>query len=346
MKTVTTLVLYLVASTLSHQAIAQDLLVERRVNLRRDPSTDQPPIRLLEPGARLELLEPSPQLGFYRVRTEDDEEGFVWMRNVTREDVTSALEAKSTLDASSPLSFDIRLERARTRSSGPCAASLDRCPEAGCSAAGSSHGIANQFKKTIPDTSSDPTHLTFDDVFQLQDHVDNVLEFEQGADLTRTRRMKLRNIDLASVTVGEGSYVQIIGFIAPDRELRPAGPESVNCRLTGASNNDVHIPIVKESDHGEFDSVVVEPIPQARQSTWTLTNFRRLQRNGTLLLVRGQLFYDNIHKVNDDPDHVLSGEPKRFSVWEVHPVTEFLVCKVPDNECDANRPEDWGPIEN
>ena len=69
-------------------------------------------------------------------------------------------------------------------------------------------------------------------------------------------------------------------------------------------------------------------------------------RRGFPVLVRGQLFYDNKHLVNSDPDDVKPRQPKRFSLWEIHPVTEFHVCVTVDNDCDPKDLAQWEPLEN
>src|SRR5437016_5740927 len=54
------------------------------VNLRSDPSTDHPPIRLLHPSEPpLTLLEPATTSGYYHVRTSIGETGWVWGTNVS-----------------------------------------------------------------------------------------------------------------------------------------------------------------------------------------------------------------------------------------------------------------------
>lgn len=78
-------------------------------------------------------------------------------------------------------------------------------------------------------------------------------------------------------------------------------------------------------------------IPQERPDGWTAQKLRRIARERWPVVVRGQLLYDNKHEVNDDPDDVKSGEPKRFSLWEVHPVTEFYVCMTANKRWDAAR---------
>ena len=57
----------------------------------------------------------------------------------------------------------------------------------------------------------------------------------------------------------------------------------------------------------------------------------------------GQLLYDNMHRVNDDPENDQSGQPKRFSLWEIHRITAVGVCKRDD--CDAKVDDDWTPLE-
>jgi len=62
-------------------ASAQAVKVTHNVNLRPDPTSEYPPIRLLttaEPP--MSLLEPAPEYGYYHVKTTNGEEGYVWSR--------------------------------------------------------------------------------------------------------------------------------------------------------------------------------------------------------------------------------------------------------------------------
>ena len=64
-------------------ASGQAVTVVHNVNLRPDPSTEYPPIRLLTPSEPpLTLLEAIPQSGYYHVRTSAGEDGYVWGREV------------------------------------------------------------------------------------------------------------------------------------------------------------------------------------------------------------------------------------------------------------------------
>jgi uncharacterized protein YraI len=62
---------------------AQAATVSRDVNLRSAPSTANPPIELLHPGATLTLLTAAAQSGYYHVKViADGNDGWVWSRNV------------------------------------------------------------------------------------------------------------------------------------------------------------------------------------------------------------------------------------------------------------------------
>jgi hypothetical protein len=59
-------------------AVAQEAATVRGANLRRDPSTASPVIGVLHQGARLTLVDATEDGGYYHVRTEDDQVGWVY----------------------------------------------------------------------------------------------------------------------------------------------------------------------------------------------------------------------------------------------------------------------------
>src|SRR5260370_30323604 len=67
----------------SSSASAQQTTANRNVNLRRDPSTASPILAHLAKGSRLTLVDATTDSGFYHVRTEDDQVGWIWSRFVT-----------------------------------------------------------------------------------------------------------------------------------------------------------------------------------------------------------------------------------------------------------------------
>src|SRR5437763_5144392 len=79
-----TLLFLLVFST---SVLAQQASVRRNVILRRDPSTSSPVLEHLAKGGRGTLVYAGPDSGFYHVRTEDDQIGWVLSKYVTVESV-------------------------------------------------------------------------------------------------------------------------------------------------------------------------------------------------------------------------------------------------------------------
>src|SRR5205807_7192156 len=67
----------------STSVLPQQASVRRNVILRRDPSTSSPILQHLAKGARITLVDASPDSGFYHVRTEDDQIGWVFKKYVT-----------------------------------------------------------------------------------------------------------------------------------------------------------------------------------------------------------------------------------------------------------------------
>jgi len=77
-------VLFLAFASVPGIVLAQTAKVTHNVNLRPDPSSEYPPIRLLttsEPP--LTLLDPAPESGYYHAKTSVGEEGYVWGPNVS-----------------------------------------------------------------------------------------------------------------------------------------------------------------------------------------------------------------------------------------------------------------------
>lgn len=214
-----------------------------------------------------------------------------------------------------------------------CAKNLASCPIFGCEEEGSPHALGNTVKRTKPPAGM-PIKLNFDHFAELQDLANHLVG--QDEDLTPEQRAKLRGLKLTSpnVTVSEGDLVELTGFLIglPDRP-GASGAESVNCRLSGAKNSDFHIPVGREASDSEFEGIVVEMIPQGRNPKWTTKKLKKIAKDERPVIIRGQLFYDNKHLVNDDPDEPKHGQPKRHSLWEIHPVAALLVCMTANKKC-------------
>jgi|HubBroStandDraft_1064217.scaffolds.fasta_scaffold02679_11 hypothetical protein len=228
---------------------------------------------------------------------------------------------------------------ARSGGSRACVASLTQCPVTGCANANDpDEQLLNRTKEHTP-TAATPKLLVLTDFTTLQNQADSTVG--QGQPLDASSRAELQNLQVSSgQTVSEGDLVQVDGFLVG--KPHPNTGESVNCNLTGSANNDFHIPFADDPDKSPFEGIVVEMIPQSRPATWSVKNLTKAETARRMVRVTGQLFYDNAHKVNPDQDEPLGGQPPRFSLWEVHPIVTFSVCKTSDAPCGPN---DWEPLD-
>ena len=197
-------------------------------------------------------------------------------------------------------------------------------------------GLRNLAKRHVPDPSCTPKPFALDDARSLQNFIDNTFA---DAHTTMTKfeptRTGLHNIETFDGNMSEGDMVRLSAYLVIARD---EGSESVNC--AGNDGTDIHISVGPKSIHPtEFDGIVPEMIPQLpRPLGWDSSTLNRLA--GKQVLVVGGVTYDNQHFVNDNPASPRAGQPKRFSLWEVHPITEFFVCPAGDG-CDPAQLSQW-----
>jgi hypothetical protein len=224
----------------------------------------------------------------------------------------------------------------------PCEPTLDACPERGCAKPDTPSALSNILKHNLEPTG-DAIALTFPDFARLQAKAEAKLEGHYST-LGAVDIAKLHSLKLHGKSVGERHLVEIVGYIAvlPGNSKPHANTgESVNCRLHGSKNNDFHISLTPEPGGSEYKGIVVEMIPQQRNKKWTTRRLRAIQKAGLMVRVSGQLFFDNHHRVNSDPDHNIGNQPKRMSLWEVHPITAFDVCTKSKCAIDGSG---WQPL--
>jgi hypothetical protein len=231
--------------------------------------------------------------------------------------------------------------------SGPCFDVLADCPDTGCADPETEpeHALANSIKRRSP-AGTVPKVLTFDDFQSLQAQAKKKLGLKpndkEKMELDEAGRAKLHNLNSSGGKVSEGDLVRVVGFLVGNPH--PNKKESVNCGLTRQVNNDFHIPLASDPDEDDTDGIVVEMIPQSRPEGWSLKALKRVEQERRMVLIDGQLFYDNFHNVNTEGKD--TGDPKRFSIFEVHPITKFMVCTVEGGVCDLNNPDQWKALED
>jgi hypothetical protein len=235
-----------------------------------------------------------------------------------------------------------------------CKPDLAHCTPIGCAKPRSPHALFNELKRRTKDATGDDITrgnartITFEQLHALQSAADALLP--EPKDLTKEQRDQLVALHVPGGTFGEGTGVRLVGFIAPDNGSPSSGAheggiESVNCRLTKPEERDVHVPVVASPEHTECEGVVVEPIPQLRAEhpSWATGPLRQLAQQKKLVMFVGPLFWDNEHKVNPDCGHPRTGQPRRMSLWEIHPVTELYVCD--SGTCTADDKTGWRKVD-
>ncbi len=144
-------------------------------------------------------------------------------------------------------------------------------------------------------------------------------------------------------TLGEGKYVSYIAFVKDAHYSDVAAGEAVNCNIPGNDSNDIHIVLMPSTtDTDECHSTTAEMSPHYRPLGWTPDAIMKATAGGHPVRVQGHLFYDGSHTPCSGTSRP---NPKRASLWEIHPVYSFEVCSGTSiQECEASSTE-WTPLE-
>ncbi len=259
------------------------------------------------------------------------------------------------------------LNRAINSASSSCCGLPGDEPET--DAASQAHGAQNRAKNNFcawPNTTPAlVTRLSFDRLDATRPHVTCC-----GRDTLPTvaERHTLQTpfyTTSEGATLGEGSYVEFVGFIL---EGHFGGSESVNCARTRRSDIDIHLELVTVTpatldlttpSPTECTSVTAELSPHHRPIEWDvlgrmtgtpaaqkLTKAQMKLQDEDLqrpLRFRGQIFFDASHGLcaNGQPT---SGNPARRSHWEIRPVYAIDVCSfttLTDCKVEGNV---WTPL--
>jgi hypothetical protein len=146
--------------------------------------------------------------------------------------------------------------------------------------------------------------------------------------------------------IGEGQKITVVAWAL---KAKTGNPESCNCDLPHAVDNDTHIVLVdpRVEDptlaRDEIRSMTVEFTPRVRLKHPHFTTKElssKIRREGKLLVrVTGLLMFDSKHHFDT------STSLKRATDWEIHPVFKVEYC--PDGEtCRANGDRNWKNLDN
>jgi hypothetical protein len=167
-------------------------------------------------------------------------------------------------------------------------------------------------------------------------------------------------------SVGEGTVVELIGFLIKGKFSNLGSGETVNCKLGDREENDIHLSVVPTKPPAnptdaqlkdlECASAVVEISPHFRPETWeqlgtlqkTSANATAAKKIAALDLRRpmrftGHAMYDANHTpCTGTTPH---GSSRRISAWEIHPAYAIDVCiNTSLSGCPKNQPNRWRPL--
>jgi len=140
--------------------------------------------------------------------------------------------------------------------------------------------------------------------------------------------------------IGEGTLVVYVGYVLNAHYSDVSSGESVNCKMLGKINNDIHITLALTPQANTCQGIVAEIIPHFRPLAWedivTMPHTRPVR-------IVGQLFFDASHQ----PCRAgKAASPPRMSLWEIHPIYSIEVCTgTTPPECQGNNPQAWVPLE-
>ena len=284
--------------------------VTRNVNLRVDASTAMDPIEMLRPPERLDLVEPGKVNGYYHVRGEDGDEGWVWANNVkllTQEEIDSLSPPTASSGAAHILSSWPKGTVKKTTFNGK----EGPCPFDG------NGSDADQF--TLKNRADSPA--SFKDVsWQAIDELD--FPGKSDGNYAKPHRKDWTAQELAIIEPFEGIAVRVIGYIVAIKPQNTGNGEGTNCNFNKIGDVDTHLALVADTGDGEKTSIVIEWTPRFLKAhpNWTKSKLMPWLDSDNPVRVTGWLMVD--------PDHVNHLGKYRNTLWEVHPITK---CEVFQN---------------
>jgi hypothetical protein len=291
-------------------SLAADAVVTRKALLRRDPSTARSPITRLEPPDEVELISPTARNGYYHVRDEDGEEGWIWggsLRLLSGPPPAAPGPPSSpgTLPPATGVETAISPSWDKPKPNQTEFQGLD-----GVCGPGDGGDTATNTRKNRTDLPASDHEVTW--------HAIATLPYPKPAP---TSRAKWTPAQLAQLAQYEGVALRVEGYIVALKPQDKGKGESTNCHFTHADEVDWHIALVANAGDGENTAIVVETTPRVRRShpKWTPEALRPWVDADQPIRISGWLMFD--------PDHPNHLGKYRSTLWEIHPITKIEVLK-------------------
>jgi len=187
-----------------------------------------------------------------------------------------------------------------------------------------------------------PAPMLYADFTNLQAASDEIAGLKNKLKTNRDALSGILNI-AGRPRLGEGSLVQFVAFVL-DAHFSNVGKgkgELVNCKMPDKEDNDIHIELTMDAaDDDPCNGVTAEMSPHFRPEAWSELAGMQI---GRPVRITGPLFFDSSHQPCHDG---VRPNPKRISVWEIHPIYQFEVCKDKTlAACDVRKNSQWIPLD-
>jgi hypothetical protein len=189
--------------------------------------------------------------------------------------------------------------------------------------------------------TDDPFGVTFNMFLSLQQAVESQnIPFGSGMNLPPDRSLLQNLVMVGGTKIGEGTLVRLVAFIVDAHYSNVSSGETVNCKLRGKENNDIHIMLGHSTLAAACDTVTAEMSPHFRPVAWDQLPDLNLR---VPVRISGQLFLDASHR----PCKNGTGpNPQRESIWEIHPLYAIDVCSSATlAKCSATNDSVWTPLD-
>ncbi len=269
-------------------SLATDAAVTRRATLRRDPSTARPPIARLEPPDEVALIDQTPKNGYYHVRDEDGEEGWIWSGSLRILPATGPTPSGPIFPAGGPGATLAPAISAQWNKPNPNPTEFHGT-DGTCGPTGDGGDTATNLRKNRTDVPGTYHDVTWQAIATLP--------YPKGAP---TSRSKWSADQLAQIAPYEGVALRVIGYLVALKPQTGGKGESTNCHFTHADEVDWHVALVANA--GENAAIVIETTPRVRQShlKWKPDALRPWVNVP-------------VHALGDSPDH----KDRGLQRWEV-----------------------------
>jgi hypothetical protein len=214
----------------------------------------------------------------------------------------------------------------------------DSCGLSGNGKPDTPQALQNQAKNNFC-ASGVPVNVDFSVLRQLQQDAANKVTFGSDSKLPADRAL-LRNFPSKVGSIGEGTVARVVAFVIDAHYSNLGQGESVNCKRGDKESNDIHIVLGENSNSDDpCTSTTAEMSPHFRPDIWNPDTLN--QNHEHLFRFTGQLFFDASHV----PCSGGTGpNPKRSSLWEIHPVYSVDICMDTGNKCAVDSDRNWASL--